>query len=243
VTKKTLPRNIPSLTEKLASNPASRAFVPLADAYIRQNLLEDAIMVLANGIEHHPTYVAARMMLGKTYQRVNRATDARREFGEVVRLHPENVLAYKKLALLYQDAGQLGEAIEICNKVLTIDPHDKQAKRILALAQEEISAVEDRGDTSPVLPHIQELEQALPTFPSDEPPAVDTDETVSIVGADNVLPLFLPSPLLEEPEEEEEPELAFAGKTGYNQPSLHQIRLNEWLVSIQEKGKKREMRR
>ena len=146
MTEKELPQGISRLTQKLADNPASRAFVPLADAYLKQNLLEDAILILTQGIQRHPTYVAARMMLGNAYQRAEQVAEAKREFEEVVRVHPENVLAYKKLALLYKEAGQLGEAVKMCQQVLAIDPYDIKAKGLLALVQEEISVVEDNED-------------------------------------------------------------------------------------------------
>lgn len=247
MTEKELLQPISRLAQRLANDPASRAFVPLADEYLRQNLPEDAILVLTEGIKNHPTYVAARMMLGKTYQRVGRVAEARQEFEEVVRLHPDNVLAYKKLALLHKDAGQLGSAVETCNKILTIDPHDKRAKEILAYTQEEISAVEDRASQAssfPILPpqvsqdlyeaedilQLPEVEEmavveSLPDLPAREveadvvaliPPAQTDPVSVSII--EQVIPL------------------AFVPQTAYNPTSLYQIRLKEWLVSIEEKG-------
>lgn len=240
---KELPQKISRLTQKLANNPKSRAFVPLADEYLRQNLLEKAILVLTEGIQRHPTYIAARMMLGNTYKRAERVTEARREFEAVVSLQPENVLAYKKLAQIYRGTGQLSEAVDLCNKVLMIDAHDKQAKGLLAFLHEEISDIEDMdADSLPNVssatpsPYPEETEtaegyaDATQVQVGIEPaPALITDDMLKgeWVGAENFLPL------------PEAPVLAFAGKSVYNRSSLYQIRLNEWLVSIREKGVRR----
>lgn len=222
MTGKERPQGISNLTQRLASNPASRAFVPLADEYLRQNLLEDAILVLTRGTQHHPTYVAAHMMLGNAYQRAGRITEARRAFEEVLRIHPENVLAYKKLAILYRDAGQLGETVEICNKVLRMDPYDKQAKGLLAAAQEEISAVEDGGAVVTDWPGI-----SLQTPQSDEVLSLPSREEIEQeeVEISEEAPKAVP--------------LAFVAETAYNPPSLYQIRLKEWLVSMEAKGVRR----
>ncbi len=265
---KELPQAIPRLTQRLAGNPASRAFVPLADEYLRQNLLEDAILVLKAGIEHHPTYVAARMMLGNAYQLASRIVEARREFEAVVRVHPENVLAYKKIALIYRESGQLGETVEICNKILTIDPYDKKAKGILASAQEEISAIEDRAAAItdwPQLPPLAKDAKKESSEAEDFPPLpalekIETEETELIerfpdpnevrVADDIFQGEILEGEILEGkcvpaegesfavPVSEELAPLAFVPKTVYNPPSLYQIRLKEWLVSIQEKGER-----
>jgi tetratricopeptide (TPR) repeat protein len=256
---KELPQGIPRLIQRLASNPASRAFVSLADEYLRQNLLEDAILVLTSGIQHHPTYVAARMMLGNAYQRAGRVVEARREFEEITRVHPENVLAYKKLALIYRDAGQLGETVAICNKILAIDPYDKKAKGLLACAQEEISAIEDRAAVADlpqfqlpvlqeafsdsveaenvlILPTLEEETEIIEGFPNEGLVPDDLFQQADILLPDILEPTISLTDNTVEDVLEEEVSLAFVPKTAYNPPSLYQIRLKEWLVSIQEKG-------
>ncbi len=228
------PQVISHLTQKLMNNPASRAFVPLADEYLRQNQLDDAIAVLTEGIGRHPTYVAARMMLGNACQRAGRITEAKRAFEEVVRIHPENALAYKKLAVLYRDAGQMGETVEMCNKALMIDPHDRQAKSILAFAHEEISSVEDRESGSlpdisfaipsssmpvpdwPELKH-QEMEPSQESYPSqgtlppqESHPSIQSD-TAPVEESDIVLTDPLPQEdILVEEKAETMTEISFA---------------------------------
>lgn len=216
------PQGISHLTQKLADMPTSRAFVPLANEYLRQNCLEEAILVLTAGIQRHPTYVAARMMLGNAYQRAGQVAEAKREFEAVVRIHSENVLAYKKLAILYREAGNLGEAVKMCNKVLLIDPHNNKVKGLLASVQEEISVVEDQGGDC-----LSDISfAALPQIVSDWPQ----------LPSQGTLPQL---PFKTEMDAKEAPPVALAGKIEYNHPSLYQKRLEAWLVSIQNKGAKR----
>ena len=240
---------------------------------------------MTEGLKHHPTYVAARMMLGRTYQNAGKITESKREFEEVVRLHPQNVLAYKKLAALYQLEGKLNEAAKVCNQGLAIDPYDKGMKQVLALVEEEISYEEERelpffsDSTASVsvpprvaipspaavirtsaFPPIDFDSLAIAPSMSEEvtqPIADDLPENTSFQIRDienapfemepvAVLPdltfpeLELESPIISDVKDLEEeqtlPPLAFVSQTAYNRRSLHIVRLNAWLVSIQKKG-------
>jgi len=263
VIEKELPQEVSPLAQKQTNTP-TRAFVSLADKYLKNNRIDEAIRILTEGLQHHPTYVAARMMLGNAYQRGGYTIAAKKEFEEIAKLHPENVLAYKKLALIHKEAGQLGEAVELCNCVLTIDPDDKQAKRLLAAVQEEISDIEDRdADTLPKISfdmlspsHTQEVAfedspipdidgfdwpQRAETIPLQEA-TLETEPIDESLDEISIIDDALKSESDWLPIEENEPvpaPLAFASKTEYNRPSLYQIRLEEWLVAIAEKGVRR----
>lgn len=132
---KTLSPEIVKLMDKITQNPTSRLFVPLAEEYLKADMVEEAIIVLAEGIKNHPNYVAARVMLGKIYLQKNQIPEAQNEFEQVITVNPENILAYKKLATIYQGQGQPQKALEACKKVLTIDPSDKEAKGLIGVLE------------------------------------------------------------------------------------------------------------
>jgi tetratricopeptide (TPR) repeat protein len=125
---KTVSPEIIKLMDKITQNPTSRLFVPLAEEYLKCEMVDEAIIVLVEGIKNHPSYVAARVMLGKIYLQKNQIPEAQEEFERVIAINPENVLANKKLAIIYQGQGQPQRALEACKKVLMIDPSDKEAK-------------------------------------------------------------------------------------------------------------------
>ncbi len=235
---KELVSELQRLAKKIASDPASRAFVQLADKYLEQNRLEEAIAVLSRGIAYHPTYVAARMMLGKAYLQAKQIKDAKNEFEYVTHIHPENVLAYKKLAFIYRDLNKLGEAVKICNKILKIDPYDKETKTLLASVHDEISAVDN----------IDSLTVAKTSSESQHPPLFETglsdrsgQEVLMETGLSHYGEISLEGPISEametQPVEQGTP-------AGYHEmvhqaappPPLNLIRLKAWLGSITEKG-------
>ena len=62
---------IEDLKKKLSQNPDSLIFVPLADAYRKAGMLDEAIEVCKTGLEKHPMYTSARVVLGRIYNEKN----------------------------------------------------------------------------------------------------------------------------------------------------------------------------
>src|SRR3990172_10307820 len=83
------------LTEKMARDPASRFFVPLAEEYMKCGMVDEALMVLTDGLKVHPHYIGAHVSLGKVYLEKGMKGEARGEFEQVVRANPENILAHR----------------------------------------------------------------------------------------------------------------------------------------------------
>lgn len=134
---KALSPEIIKLMDKIAKNPTSRLFVPLAEEYLKSDMSDEAILVLAEGIKNHPTYVAARVMLGKIYLQKKQIAEAKNEFERVIEISPENILASKKLAVIYQGEGEVQRALDICKRILMVDPSDKETKVLLSSLEKE----------------------------------------------------------------------------------------------------------
>lgn len=146
---KALSPEVMKLMDKIAGNPTSRLFVPLAEEYLKADMLDEAILVLADGIKNHPTYVAARVMLGKIYLQKKQIAEAKNEFEQVIAVNPENILAGKRLAAIYQSEGELQKAIDACKKILMIDPSDKETKLLFSSLEKEQVA------SSPIEPPVE----------------------------------------------------------------------------------------
>ena len=58
---------IERLTELYEKDPTARVFAPLADAYRKSKLYDEAIDILKKGLEIHPGYVSAHLVLARCY--------------------------------------------------------------------------------------------------------------------------------------------------------------------------------
>lgn len=140
MTRKGLSARGVALQREIARDPASRAFVPLADEYLKHDLPDEAVRVLSDGLVHHPTHVAARGLLAQAYLQKRQVENAQAEFLKILSINPDNVPAHKKLIALYRDQGDRDAALASCASVLRIDPSDKETKALLSVLQRECEA-------------------------------------------------------------------------------------------------------
>lgn len=120
-------KDIEKLKEKVEKDVNSKLFVPLAEEYKKEGMLDDAINVLLNGLEKQPGYMSARVSLGKIYLEKGMLEEARAEFENVIKSIPDNLYAQKKLAELYRDSGEKDLAIKSFKAVLKLNPMDEDA--------------------------------------------------------------------------------------------------------------------
>lgn len=92
---------IEELERRVRQDPASIAFGALAEEYRRAGRLEEAIAACRAGLERHPSYLSARVTLGRALQDLGQRADARAEFEYVLSLAPDNLAAIRGLAELH----------------------------------------------------------------------------------------------------------------------------------------------
>jgi tetratricopeptide (TPR) repeat protein len=120
-------KEIEKLREKVEKDPNSKLFVPLAEEYKKEGMLDDAIQVLLTGIERQPGYMSARVSLGKIYLEKGMPGEARTEFENVIKSIPDNLYAHKKLAEIYRDSGETELAIKSYKMILKLNSMDEDA--------------------------------------------------------------------------------------------------------------------
>lgn len=129
---------IAKLTKKLAEDPRSKVFLPLAEEYVRAGLLQEAALVLEEGLKIYPTFITALVALGRVYLQLDVIPKAQAMLEEVIKHSPENLLAHRILARIYVETDAFDQAKKSCSLVLNANPKDED---ILAL----LTQVEQKG--------------------------------------------------------------------------------------------------
>ena len=111
-----MPENprIEELRRRVQADPASIAFAALAEEFRRMGRYDDAIKTCRTGLVRHPSYLSARVTLGRALLETGDFDAARQELETVLRSAPENIAATKGLADIAERRGQsAGMAPEI----------------------------------------------------------------------------------------------------------------------------------
>jgi tetratricopeptide (TPR) repeat protein len=133
--------DIERLQQKIAKDPNSKLFVPLAEEYKKAGMVDEAINVLVQGLQIQPHYLSARVSLGKIYMGKGLLDEARDEFQKVIAIIPDNLYAHKKLAEIYQELGERGDAMKELNIVLSLNPSDEWAVSSLSAMEKETQQI------------------------------------------------------------------------------------------------------
>jgi tetratricopeptide (TPR) repeat protein len=201
---------IDKLERLVRENPKGRQFAILADAYRKDGQLDRALEVLTPGLEHHPDYVSARVVLGRVLMALGDKPKAREAFARVIALDPESVIALKALADLAEEQGEATEALRWSGQLLAVDPGNeeaiKQTERLTAAAPAEAAAEPRLSGIVPMEmdPPVEEPAAAPVKTVEIQAPVKTVEITVQtpMISVQNLAPRFSAAsePLAQEPE-------------------------------------------
>ncbi len=140
---KTLPENpkLAELARRLEKEPGSRLFLDLAREYYQTGRLDQAAEICAKGLRHHPSYLSARVLLGRIYHDLGRSDEARFEMETVLAQAPDNLLARRVVAEISLDQGDLSGALERYHALLAFSPKDENAARRIEEIEARLSGI------------------------------------------------------------------------------------------------------
>lgn len=139
------------LSDELAGDPSSKAFLPLAEALCRKGQMDLALQVATRGLARHPDVVEAHDLLARIF--VNRG-DLRRaasSWRTALRLDPKHRGAKKGLGFVAFRQASFEEAEQHLSELATVDPADASVAAALAHVRR---AREARGPAAP-RPHVE----------------------------------------------------------------------------------------
>jgi tetratricopeptide (TPR) repeat protein len=122
---------IANLSSKLAANPESRIFAPLADAYRRAGRISEAIEICREGLRHHPDYLSGRLVLARCHDDAGDLDAAEEAFGEVLRREPRNVVALRALGEIALARDDPEAAAARYEEALALEPQNAELRERL----------------------------------------------------------------------------------------------------------------
>ena len=125
------------LEKKLKENPQSLVFARLADLYLKEDRVDDAINVCQTGLKGNPTYVTGHFILAKAYMLQNDLEKAESALKKVLNHDRHFISAHKLLGDLMIKLGWENTAITHYKDILNIDPLESNILNILEKLSDE----------------------------------------------------------------------------------------------------------
>ena len=154
---------IDKLEARWRENPKGRNFAPLADAYRKAGLIDNAIMLLENGLQLHPDYVSAHIVYARCLIDKKDDTKAQETFRKVLALDGENIIALRVLAEIAERQGKFDEEVEWLSRLLAADPMNGDAAEALAKAKGKAAAAPTAATTPMEKPEFTVEHSSPPT--------------------------------------------------------------------------------
>ena len=122
-------QRIDDLRRRVQKDPASIAFAQLAEVCRRAAQFQEAVDVCHAGLEIHPTYLSARVTLGRAFIELNKLDEAQSELELVLKSARENLAAIRGLADIHHRRGELGEALTQYRAALALARNDPELQQ------------------------------------------------------------------------------------------------------------------
>jgi hypothetical protein len=174
---------IEKLERRYAENPQGLTFAPLAEVHRKNGDVARALELLRAGLELHPNYIPASIVLGRCHWDLADLPAAESAFAHVLRLDDENVIALKSLADINERLERFGEAQRWLHRLVSVDRSNEEAREQLS----RLEAVKERGPR----PAASVPE---PTPPSELPHEIAAGGPAQVKGAASAPPAAVPPP-------------------------------------------------
>ena len=143
---------IEALRREVAANPSSRQFYQLGELLRRDGQVEDAIMVLRQGLGSQTKYVAAWVSLGRALLQAEKYGQASDALREALSNDPGNPVAWRLLGEARHGSGEKEGALSAFERALDLAPGDDALQLTVDGLREELrDSLFDAGEQRPVI--------------------------------------------------------------------------------------------
>jgi tetratricopeptide (TPR) repeat protein len=185
---------IEKLERRYAENPQGLTFAPLAEVHRKNGDVARALDLLRSGLELHPDYIPAGIVLGRCHLDLGDLPAAETAFGHVLELDGENVIALKALADISERQHRFDQAERWLGTLLSVDRSNDDARAQLERIQ---TARHDTGAAPP--PPAAAAETSAVVAEGDvtdaEPPPAMSEEPAVVPPPPPPPPMEEPSPM------------------------------------------------
>jgi hypothetical protein len=216
---------IEKLERRYAENPQGLTFAPLAEVHRKNGEVARALELLRAGLELHPNYIPASIVLGRCHWDLGDLPAAEAAFSHVLRLDDENVIALKSLADINERLERWGEAQRWLNRLISVDRSNEEARQQLARLetskQQPVAPTSgSRTDTPPAPPPpVEAPGPVAEKFPEVKPEAAPVPAPESMAPEASLSPAPPNLDLTAELAEPKSPPLEFIDTSGPAEPS------------------------
>jgi tetratricopeptide (TPR) repeat protein len=137
-----------ALFRKYESAPDSYVFAPLADAYRKAGMHDEAVAICRKGVSRHPDYPSGHVVQGKCYFDIGDLDLAEEAFKSVLNLDASNLVALKFLGMIQVGRGDLVGASEFFHNILVLDPANREIRGMLEDLRELDKSIAQPADVS-----------------------------------------------------------------------------------------------
>jgi hypothetical protein len=168
---------IEKLERRYAENPHGLTFAPLAEVHRKNGDVTRALELLRVGLELHPNYIPASIVLGRCHQDLGDLPAAEEAFAHVLRLDDENVIALKSLADISERQDRLDDAARWLRRLVSVDRSNDEARHQLQRIE---TAMEQGSRSAPASAARSEVELPPEIAPVDAKPTELRSEPAGI---------------------------------------------------------------
>jgi tetratricopeptide (TPR) repeat protein len=179
---------IEELRRRVQKDPASLAFAHLAEEYRRVGRFEEAIATCRAGLRTHPTYLSARVTLGRALIETGDLDSAQAELQAVMTAAPDNLAAIRGLAEIHQRRGELQDALDYYQWALEFAGYDSELVRQI----DDLKATVQPSGPAPAAAALSSPPPAMPAADAEEPSPEAAAGAVSAPGEQWPVPLPTP---------------------------------------------------
>jgi predicted Zn-dependent protease len=117
--------------KRYQDDPKSRVFAPLAEAYRKAGLLDEAIEICRDGLRMHPHFIGGRVAMARALFDKGEYSEVVKELEPVVLDAPDNLVAQKLLAESYLILGKVAQSLAAYKVLLFFMPQDDEVAKMV----------------------------------------------------------------------------------------------------------------